>query len=345
MTTASGVFRTLIAAASFAAPSLSFAETPPRPPTNTEVAALMRQGDLAAENDRFADAIALWRAAYDLRSDPKNACNIGHTAARAGDTRLAAEFLARCLRDSPTPRTADEKRRLRDAADELAKVHLHVGSVTITVSHDGADVQLDGQPVGRSPLPERLFVAPGVHRITAKLADTTDELLIDLPRGSSKPATLTLRHPTQPARPAAAPAATPAPTARFTTPVPPAVTTSVPPWAYIGGIILAAGSAGAGVALTVKAVERAELSQAAVATSLAGLPAGCAVSALNRACSIYAENAESARTYRAAAAVSFVAAGAFGAATVVAYRAFGRDKKPTIEPVILANGLGVRGTW
>ncbi len=42
--------------------------------------------------------------------------------------------------------------------------------LVVTVSAPGAEVRLDGEPVGRSPLPEALVVTPGQHAVDVKLA-------------------------------------------------------------------------------------------------------------------------------------------------------------------------------
>lgn len=93
--------------------------------------------------------------------------------------REAAALLAPLLREGAA--TADEKTR---AEQLLAIVRARVASVSLEVDRHGAEVAVDGTPVGLAPLPEMIFVSPGRHVFTAKSAEgRTARQEIDLSAG------------------------------------------------------------------------------------------------------------------------------------------------------------------
>nr|WP_240806965.1 PEGA domain-containing protein [Polyangium spumosum] len=50
----------------------------------------------------------------------------------------------------------------------FAEAKAKVGTVIVNIDVEGAEVQVDGKPVGTSPLAGAVFVEPGAHTITAR---------------------------------------------------------------------------------------------------------------------------------------------------------------------------------
>jgi len=115
-------------------------------------------GDLPAARQAYAQS-------WELRKSPDTACNYGVLELRLENPVLGAQLLTYCKRLSPAGTTA-EQIALREKFLGMAKEK--VGSLVVTVSEDGtaadgADVMIDGEPRGRTPLEDPLFVLPGEH--------------------------------------------------------------------------------------------------------------------------------------------------------------------------------------
>lgn len=77
----------------------------------------------------------------------------------------AAEHLEYCLRNFPTGESRELKQLVRNGLQEARKF---VGGVKIEVSEPGAEVTLDGQSVGKSPIEREIFVMAGEHTVRAE---------------------------------------------------------------------------------------------------------------------------------------------------------------------------------
>jgi hypothetical protein len=309
-------------------PRLSLAEPAPAPaPTSTstpapaptvidkEVSALLRQGNIAAGADKFAEAIGPWRAAYALRPDFENACNIGRAAFRIGAMRLAAEYLVRCVRDAPEPSTPAEKTRQRAELDELASARREVGSLSIAVSKPGAEVILDGTLIGRSPLLETLFVEPGSHHLHAALGRERASQRVDAAKGSSHTVTLTLQEPS----PAPAPSSSALALSSSRPPGadPPSRARGLGSWILIGGGSLTALVLGTGVALAALAADKKADVERDAGTILRRTPQGCSDADNDPKCLAIRDAGRASADLAAGAAVTFVGGAVLGVATLV----------------------------
>jgi tetratricopeptide (TPR) repeat protein len=114
----------------------------------------------AARAGDYATALAQFEEAYRLDPVPILLFHIGRVKARMGDLRGAVETLERYLGVAPDE---DGRVRARAALGE-ARSRL-AGRVTVRSAVDGAVVELDGAPVGRTPLASPLEVTPGAHVI------------------------------------------------------------------------------------------------------------------------------------------------------------------------------------
>jgi tetratricopeptide (TPR) repeat protein len=164
--------------------------------------------DLAREG-KYQSALELFQKAYAEDPAPVLLYNIGQVRTRLGDLPGAREALERYLREETKPAGLE---RGRAALDEV--LARWPGSLRVLGGGTGALVELDGRPVGRTPLVEPLAVEPGRHRLrlTAerKLPLERD---VDVPAGKAVEVLADLLDEPAPVAPAApaAPAAQVAP--------------------------------------------------------------------------------------------------------------------------------------
>lgn len=153
----------------------------------------------------YDDAYALakesrWAAAYPLlqrafAADPswQIAELLGHAEVELGRYRDAAAHLTLFLRASR--QIPEVSARERAAHEELlARAAARVGEIAVTVDPPGAEILLDGEPAGRAPLADPLFVDPGRHHIEARREGHAPAAVTeDLAGGRAARVTLRLR--------------------------------------------------------------------------------------------------------------------------------------------------------
>jgi hypothetical protein len=127
---------------------------------------LFETGRRAIMNNKFAQAYEPLRQAWELRQTYDVAGLLGQTEYQLEKYRDAAEHLAFSIRHYPPKESAAPKKRLEGW---LADSKKHVGTVTVDVNKPGAEVLIDGKSVGRSPLPDAVYVEPGEHVFEARL--------------------------------------------------------------------------------------------------------------------------------------------------------------------------------
>lgn len=157
---------------------------------STRATELFDKGTSYLKQGRFADAELSFQAAWDIKRGYDIAANLGDCELKIGQTREAAEHLAFALREFPV--TGKEPVR-RLILERFKEARAAVGAVRISVSVDGAEVFVDGVSVGRSPLPDEVFVDPGARVIEAKLAaHEPARESIEVAKGSSREVSLKL---------------------------------------------------------------------------------------------------------------------------------------------------------
>ncbi len=127
-------------------------------------------------------AVAKYRQAYDLSKDPRLLFNI---AVCDRDLRAYAQMqslLLRYEREAGAEMSAEQR---ADVEAALAAIHNLVGTVHLTVSEEGAEVSVDSELVGTTPLATPLVVDLGQHTLSVKKAGFDPaERTIEIPGGN-----------------------------------------------------------------------------------------------------------------------------------------------------------------
>jgi len=111
----------------------------------------------------YKGALENFLTSYDLRPHPKLKYNIGLCYLKLG-------FTARALNEWQgfiSKEKYDIEPEIADSLSEImATVVVTVGKLLVNVDVDGADVTVDGESFGESPLGRPVFVEPGKHVVT-----------------------------------------------------------------------------------------------------------------------------------------------------------------------------------
>ncbi len=295
---------------------------------------LFRKGNELYKLEKWTEAEAAYRAAWDLKKTHDIASNLGHTAVKLGKYRDAAELYDFALRHHPPTVTGAEKKR-EFVQRGLADAAKHVGTVRVKVDPAGAEVSIDGKPIGTSPLEADVFVEPGRHALIAKLAGHADaQQAIEATPGSVQETRIVLG--AGGAIPASAP---PAPAAKGAA-KPPAAGDEAPSIGIlVAGSVLAVGGLVAGGVFTGMANGKSgDLDR--LHGELGGGTSACqGTGAVGPRCTELSEARDAGKTYSSVAVTTFVIGGAFAAATLT-YALWPRSRGANPSGVIAAPWVG-----
>jgi hypothetical protein len=172
------------------------------------------------DQKRFEEARAAFLQAYALKHHPAVLLNLAQSEIRSNHPLEAAKHFSAFLRESPSSSGAERS----EAEKGLTASRSKLGKIQVTVAA-GADVFVDGEAVGQSPLAEPVDAAPGNHNIEAKLNGRAANTSVSVTVGKSTSATLTLESgsppPVAPPPPSSSPPP-PAPTPEPAAEPPPA---------------------------------------------------------------------------------------------------------------------------
>jgi hypothetical protein len=121
--------------------------------------------DLWKEKQTFDVAVTLVQVEYQL----------AHYAAAARYLRFALDNIP------PT----EKPETVRDFKQQLEELRAHVGTVTVHVDADAAEISVDEEQLGKSPLEQPIFLDPGNHSLKARLADRTADQQLKVVGGGS----------------------------------------------------------------------------------------------------------------------------------------------------------------
>jgi hypothetical protein len=151
---------------------------------------LYRQGNEAYKQNRLKDAYGFYREAWNLKKSYDIAGNLGAVELAINMPRDAAEHLIHSLRQFPANGKPEARNKTRQWLEDALK---QIGTLTIKVNVDGAEIAVDGKSIGKSPFTDEVFVDPGARRVEAKLEGyepTRQE--IQIAKGSTREVTLKL---------------------------------------------------------------------------------------------------------------------------------------------------------
>lgn len=181
--------------------------------------------------------LELWnqRQTYDV------AASLAQVEFREKNYALSARYMTFALAHIPPTETPAKRQAFEEG---IAEAQPHICTVTLAVEEPGAEVLADGQVIGTSPLPSKIYLDPGEHALEARLGTRVTAQPLTCAAGSTHD--LQLAFP-----PAPAVAATPAANASVAPRSPAAdlprsrgtrAEKSVVPL-YVGGAITLAGAA------------------------------------------------------------------------------------------------------
>jgi len=122
--------------------------------------------ELYDEND-FANALIEFKRAYEIAGDWRFLFNVAQAAYQVSNYALALDSFTKYLSEGGAQ--VDRKRRTF-VEGEITKLKGRVAQVRITVNLPNADVAVDDEKVGVSPLPSAITVSAGRRKITATVA-------------------------------------------------------------------------------------------------------------------------------------------------------------------------------
>jgi hypothetical protein len=170
-------------------------------PVRTEARERYERGKQLYDEHDYAGALAEFTRAQQLIPSPVTLLNIGRVYAAMNRPVDAVVALEKVLA-SPGSLKADQVELATRTRDEQKK---RVGRLAVT-TNVAANLEIDGLPVGRTPLSEPLRVASGAHIVTALAAgylparkeitiagETSGELKFDLEPSDAKAAHLYLK--------------------------------------------------------------------------------------------------------------------------------------------------------
>lgn len=149
-----------------AKPSEAKRSSPHAPGDPEHVRDLLTRGTEALSANRNEEARSLLAEAYRLRRSYDVAAALGQAELELGYHRDAAEHLDFAIREFPP---GESRKLLKQLEGAFATAKARVATLRVSVNQPGCEVTVDGALVGSSPLPNDLFVEPGVHALGARV--------------------------------------------------------------------------------------------------------------------------------------------------------------------------------
>ncbi len=327
--------------------------------TAQRVKELMRTGVNAYRNGHLEAARVAFTEAWRLRQHVAIASSLAEVEMKLGRYQEAAEHWEYVLKNAEDDRASNRS----DAEEQLDECHRHLGRAKILVAGGPAEVFVDGESLGTFALRDELWLAPGTHHLyvvaegregPVQTVDVKvgDVRIIRLERAGTTPGS-------------------PAPSTAGTVALAPSNAENAPPEraragsgveartiVLIGGAALTAAAAGVGLAFTLQAngkendvkTLQSQLAQSGD-PSLTGSSSQCRPPSGEppKACTDLREALDAMDTARHRATGSFIAAGAFGVATVATYFLWPAEEKKSersgrlvLAPWAFESGRGVQ---
>lgn len=163
-----------------------------------------KEGVAYFDKKDFAKARVAFLQAYALKKHPAVLLNLAQSELRSGHEADAAKHFAQYLRDYKDATDAERQ----GAETGLTAAKALVAEVALEVDATGAEVYVDGDLEGPSPLAGPIFLSPGSHELLAKKEGKSAKSQVNATAGQSSSVSLKL---VSAARPAPAGATSPGP--------------------------------------------------------------------------------------------------------------------------------------
>ncbi len=152
---------------------------------------LFEEGTADLNAGRYAEAVEKLRAAWAKKKAYDIAGNLGTALVQLGKRAEAARLLSYAVTSFPAGGSPKEKawveETFADVRKEVVLVHVHM-------SVEGADVRLNGESLGRSPITEDAFVDAGAVLVEAKKEGFEDARVeLEGDKGGTVDATVTMK--------------------------------------------------------------------------------------------------------------------------------------------------------
>jgi hypothetical protein len=157
-----------------------------------------KEGVTYFDKKDFAKARVAFLQAYALKKHPAVLLNLAQSELRSGHEADAAQHFSQYLREH---KDASEAER-QGAETGLTAAKALVAEVALEVDASGAEVYVDGDAVGSTPLAGPLFLAPGSHRIQVRKEGKTTNSDVAVAAGQSTKFSVKLAAPVAAAPPA-----------------------------------------------------------------------------------------------------------------------------------------------
>jgi PEGA domain len=159
----------------------SVAQAQPSPAATAEAGKHFQRGVTLYNEADFRAALVEFRRAYEIAPNAAVLYNIGQTYYQLQNYAAALMALGRYLTEAGP--TAPHRREVEQTIDTL---QTRVGKVAISTSAPGADITVDDELVGKTPLDDAVLVSIGRRKITA-LRDgrVTETRFVDVAAGDT----------------------------------------------------------------------------------------------------------------------------------------------------------------
>src|ERR1041384_3229576 len=159
-----------------------------------------KEGVAYFDKKDFAKARVAFLQAYAVKKHPAVLLNLAQSELRSGHEADAAKHFAQYLREHKD--ATDTERR--GAETGLTASKALVGEVAVDVDSTGAELYVDGDLEGTSPLPGAIYLTPGAHEIQARKDGKTATAQVGASAGQSTSVSLKLGTAAKTAAPSSA---------------------------------------------------------------------------------------------------------------------------------------------
>lgn len=164
-----------------AAVTLAQGDVPVSPETRAEASAHFNRAVELFQEEAFRGALVEFQRAYEIAPDYRLLYNIGQTRLELQDYLGASKAYESYLSRGGTAIPAERRKQVEEA---LAAMKERIGRISISVNRDAAEVYVDEQIVGTSPLDQTVMVNVGSHRVSARTSDgASDARTVDVAGG------------------------------------------------------------------------------------------------------------------------------------------------------------------